>query len=301
MQSSSRNEATVTVIVPVYDGLRELPTLLSALSAQTYPADLVDIVLVDNGGNEGVEALVRGTERVTLVREARPGSYAARNRGLAHARGAVLAFTDVDCEPTETWIERGVATLLAEPGCGAVGGCVEGRFRDASRPRLAEIYESVVAFQQRRYVTDLCFAATANLFTTREVMRAAGPFDARLKSLGDHEWGVRVHRAGYRIVYADDVRVVHPLRRTLRELGLRAARKTGGRYDKSRLKGRSFLALWPDLARSLVPVARLRPLLEPPSRRAGVVGRVLAVQAYVSAVELVERLRLQLGGSSRRT
>lgn len=69
---------------------------------------------------------------------------------------------------------------------------------------------------------------TANLFTRCEVLCEIGAFNASLKSGGDYEWGKRVHAAGYAHVYADDVRVDHPARLTVRQLYERAVRVVGG-------------------------------------------------------------------------
>lgn len=76
------------------------------------------------------------------------------------------------------------------------------------------------------------FGATANIFTTRATMGRVGAFDARLMSGGDREWGQRVHAAGLPVLYAPDVVVCHPARRTFREHAGRLRRVLGGIEDQ---------------------------------------------------------------------
>src|ERR1044071_6513252 len=101
----------VSVIVPVWNDSARLDRCLRALEEQTYPGDLYEVVVVDNGSDEPLGPVIERHGRASLVRETKPGSYAARNTGLAHARGEVVAFTDADCLPAPDWIEQGVARL----------------------------------------------------------------------------------------------------------------------------------------------------------------------------------------------
>src|ERR1044072_31217 len=116
----------VSVIVPVWNDAARLDACLRALDMQTYPCELYEIVVVDNDSDEAVGPVVESHGRARLVHEARPGSYAARNTGLAHARGEILAFTDADCLPVEDWIERGVERLKQSGGGAGRGGWGEG-------------------------------------------------------------------------------------------------------------------------------------------------------------------------------
>ncbi|WP_406672106.1 glycosyltransferase, partial [Natronospira sp.] len=87
----------VAVIVPVYDDARRLAGCLRALEEQTYPADRYQVLVVDNGSGEDIAGVCRAFPRVRCVSEPRPGSYAARNKGIACTEGEFLAFTDSDC------------------------------------------------------------------------------------------------------------------------------------------------------------------------------------------------------------
>ncbi|MCA1631767.1 MAG: glycosyltransferase family 2 protein [Acidobacteria bacterium] len=191
----------VSVIVPVYNDPERLLLCLQALGRQTYPQDLYEIVVVDNGSDESLDELVaRSGCRARLCSEARPGSYAARNRGLSVARGEVIAFTDADCIPARDWIERGTERLRSAPGCGLVAGRVEVSPRDPKRPTAVELYEARTALTQKLYVEEGRFGATANLFAFRDTFARVGLFDEELKSGGDLEWGQRVAGSGYGLV-----------------------------------------------------------------------------------------------------
>jgi glycosyltransferase involved in cell wall biosynthesis len=179
----------VSVIIPVFNDGERLRRCLLALGQQTYPRDRFEVVVVDNGSSEDVAAIVAGQAFVTLGHEARPGSYAARNTGLGLARGEVLAFTDSDCLPQPDWIAAGVARLAASPGCGLVAGKISVFFQDPQRPTATELYESLTAFQQHKYIERDHYGATANLFTRRDVFDVVGRFSDGLTSGGDREWG----------------------------------------------------------------------------------------------------------------
>jgi GT2 family glycosyltransferase len=274
----------VSVVVPVWRDTEGLAACLEALSRQTWPADRREILVVDNGGGGVVEA----GPGVRVLREAEPGSYAARNRGILEARGSVIAFTDADCVPAPDWLEKGVAHL-EDPAVGMVAGRIRVTFRDPARPTLVERYESVASFRQEEYLRKRRFGATANVLTTRSALEIVGSFDPRLKSLGDVDWGVRVFEAGLGQVYAGDAVVDHPARRTLAEFRSRSARMTGGFRDLGKT-GR-----WPLGKRLRYAATGLPPI-------GGVIRHpsVLLVGAMVVLVRVVTLVRLVLGGRSGR-
>jgi glycosyltransferase involved in cell wall biosynthesis len=289
----------VSVVIPVWGDAAGLGDALDRLARQTWPRDRLEVLVVDNGAvGDAPARAAAGRPGVRVVAEPATGSYAARNRGVREARGEVIAFTDADCLPAEDWVERGVARLLAPPGPGLVAGRIRVTFRDPERPTSVELYEGVTAFRQDQYVARRRFGATANLFTTRAVFGKVGEFDARLNSLGDVDWGVRVHDAGLGLVYADEVRVDHPARRTLAELRSRSARMAGGFRDLGRT-GR-----WPAARRLRYATMGLPPLgavlagrgLRGPVARL----RVAGVCAVVIAVRVATLLRLLFGGRSGR-
>lgn len=220
---------SVVVIVPVRDGAATIATLLDALADQTIPHR---VVVVDNASTDATAEVARAyPSRPTVVHEDRPGSYAARNRGLTERGGAeVVAFTDADCRPDPGWLEAAVAHL--QGGADLVGGRV---VPDATPdPTVWERYDRGIYLDQQLNVETDGFAATANLVVRGEVIDAIGPFDGSLRSSGDRMWTELAVRHGFDLVYADDAVVHHQPRTTAGEIWRLFWRLGAGWHDLAR-------------------------------------------------------------------
>lgn len=223
---------SVTVVIPVYNDVERLRLCLDALVQQDYPADRMDVVVVDNASTTDLRPALPDDDRFVLVEERRKGSYAARNAGLGVAAGEVLAFTDADCRPWRDWLSTAVAALRGPDAPDAVGGRIRLVFRDGPEPGTGpELYESVHGFDQERFVTTFGFAATANLVATAEAVRGVGGFDPSLQSGGDDDFGHRLAASGRRLAYAPDAVVDHPSRPTWSELTTKSVRIARGMAD----------------------------------------------------------------------
>jgi glycosyltransferase involved in cell wall biosynthesis len=291
----------VSVIVPTFNDNPRLGRCLAALETQTYPASRYEVIVVDDGSDPPASRVTAGLPRVRALAGAHRGSYAARNQGLAVARGPVVAFTDSDCLPARDWIECGVRALAARPGCGLVAGAIEVFPAEAERRTWVELYESVFAFPQHEYVAQGHFGATANLFTRLAVFERVGRFDERLGSGGDAEWGRRVFAHGFGQAYEASVRVRHPARRTLREMRAKVARTTAAQRERLRghRVGYRLALLWRVVNVLKPPVRPVWVALRAPlrlSERLRVVGVALAVRGLV----LRELVRRPSGGQATR-
>jgi glycosyltransferase involved in cell wall biosynthesis len=286
----------------VFNDGERLKVCLRALEEQTYPKQLYEVIVVDNGSAEDVQPFVVRFGHATVAYESRPGSYAARNAGVSVARGQVLAFTDSDCIPSRDWIENGVAALLRTPQCGLVAGKIDIVIKNAHHPTAVELYEAKTALRQREYLEAGGFGATANVFTYREVFHRVGPFDAEVKSGGDIEWGQRVSSHGYRLIYADNVCVAHPARHSFGQLHRRVARVIGGMHDLNRKKNVLYIELGKGLLiDSLPPVrASLRVLSDPGIESLYNKVKIIVVMFFVQYAQVWETVRLKIGGHSAR-
>lgn len=278
---------SVTVIVPVKDGLELLRGCVEALVAQDYPRDLLQILVVDNGSRSSPASVLPQDDRVLLLLEPTAGSYRARNTALTRARGELLAFTDADCRPAPDWVRRAVDHLVAHPDVDMIGGRIDIAYRNGRPVNGPEWFEELDGFPQQDYVSR-GFAVTANLITRRTVMDEVGPFDEDLLSGGDAEWGRRVRSKGGRQDYVDAVVVTHPARDTWQELARKSRRTTEGVVMKTRSRGRLLHLLLGQLRHAVMlpfTVVRRRDLPNASARVRYLVTR-LRVNLVVSGVLL---------------
>lgn len=290
----------VSVVIPVFGDPSLLEHGLAALAAQTYPRSCVEVLVVDNGSGPALQRIAAAHPRVRFLRETEPGAYAARNAGVRAAGGEIVAFTDADCTPAPDWLERGVAAL--REGYDVVAGAIEVAPRDAAHPTATELYDTLAYLDQADYVRNDGFGATANLFVWKRVLDAVGPFDAKLLSSGDRDWGLRRAAAGFSLVYAPDVRIAHPALRSWRALVRREARLEGGHRALERNLGvprkSRIAAVYGRLA---PPLRQTRSLAAHPlitgNRRHLQLATATCVARYARTFEA---LRLALGGAPRR-
>jgi glycosyltransferase involved in cell wall biosynthesis len=111
---------TVSVVIPAYNAARTIgPTIASAL-VQTI-SDL-EIVVVDDGSDDTTVTAARRWKdpRVAVISQANAGAAAARNTGIAAARGRYVALLDADDLWLPTKLERQLALLHQHAHASAV-------------------------------------------------------------------------------------------------------------------------------------------------------------------------------------
>jgi len=230
--NNNLSQPFASIIVPVYNNSGLLRKCLQALESQSFPRTHYEIIVIDNDSTERIIDVTNDFPNVILGFEKKIGSYAARNTGITIASGNILAFTDSDCIPTETWIENGVHALLDAQNCGLVAGKVDFFFKNPDTPNASEFYDLVNCLDQKKYVKTEKFGATANIFTFAQIFQEFGLFDANLKSGGDKEWGQRIAEKGLGIYYTPDAVVMHPARTSFKELRNKRIRLAFGIYDR---------------------------------------------------------------------
>lgn len=227
----------VTVIIPTYYDWERLQLCLNALTMQSYPVEKFEIIVINNAPEDKIPEHLIIPDNCTLLDEAKPGSYAARNRALSIAKGDVYAFTDSDCQPERNWLLTAVDFFSANPDIDRIGGEIS-LFSKNDKPNWFEIYEFIFAFPQKEFVTISGMAATGNMISKKEVFDKVGKFDASLMSGGDGEWGRRAYQHGSKIEYLDNCIVYHPTRANSKEIMTKNKRLAGGHLSVAKSEGR---------------------------------------------------------------
>lgn len=89
---------TVSIIIPTYNRYDYLVEILNSIARQTWPAERLEVVVVDDGSTDGTERITQPVYPFKLhyLREENCGAAVARNNGALHSSGDLLIFLDDD-------------------------------------------------------------------------------------------------------------------------------------------------------------------------------------------------------------
>lgn len=205
---------SVSVVVATRDRPAALAVCLRALAELDYPAQRLELVVVDDGTRaplDDVLAEADGRMRLVRVRTEGVGPAGARNAGVAAARGDVLAFTDDDCVPEPSWLARLVPHLNDHPRL-LVGGRTRNGLPHRLFPSASQHIGDLVYAHYNRSPDDALFLGGNNVAFARGPFEQLGGF-AAARYVGaaaeDRDLVTRWRRAGWPARYVPDAVVWH--------------------------------------------------------------------------------------------
>jgi len=220
----------LSVVVPVYDDPQGARSTVEDLLRQDLDAERFEVIVVDNGSPDAAFRRIRelGRDRPPIVRIARETavrtSYAARNRGIILTRGSVICFVDAGMGVPPEYLaavrDRFEATPVDYLGCTVQvvprkGGWVER-------------YERATAFPMREYFESRGFVGAGCLSVRASAIERIGPFEERLESGGDFEFGQRAREAGLVQAFMGEPVLTHPARTRYRSVMAKRRRVARG-------------------------------------------------------------------------
>ncbi len=209
----------LSVIIPTRDRVATLAETLERLIAQQTELSF-EVVVVDDGSTDATVATVQAlAERaplpITALEQGSRGPAAARNMGIAAARGSACLFIGDDTWPRADLVERHgrLHRRRPEPQAALLGHV---KWASESRPSpFMEWLNSGVQFDFDQItspedVPGSCFY-TANVSAKRSFLVANGGFDESFvhAAFEDIELGLRLKQAGMRLVYDPGAVVEH--------------------------------------------------------------------------------------------
>src|SRR5437762_2327239 len=205
----------ISVIVPVYNNPTQLVECVSALKASAG-AD-TEILVVDDASTDDTITAARaaGVRVVELPENSGPG--AARTHGVAGGRGSVIFFVDAEVVVAPDALDRIRRAFDADPELEALFGSYDAAPR---APGIVSQYRNLLhhfTHQQADSAASTFWAGCGAV--RRDVFEAVGGFAGRrFDGIEDLELGVRMRRAGFRIVLDKQLQGTHLKRWTLRSM-----------------------------------------------------------------------------------
>jgi len=179
----------VSIIIPLYNKAPYVRRALDSISAQTF-ADF-EVIVVDDGSTDGGAAIVADypDARFRLLAQANAGPGAARNAGIAKARGEFIAFLDADDEWLPNYLQESVSLLesfgseVASVTCGYIehplGVSTERMWR--KRGITNGVHRVDAGTEPSLVVNMLAYMSPCSTLTRAEVFRKWGGFYDREK------------------------------------------------------------------------------------------------------------------------
>jgi len=211
----------VSVILVNYRGAEDTIACLGYFDQVDWPADRLELIVVDNESGDDSAALIRAAVPRAIVIDAgsNTGFAGGCNLGVANATGEYVALLNNDARPGSQWVAAAIETLAADPSIGCIASKVldwDGKLIDYVDGSLTWFGMGYKREAERPDSTDydvakdVLFATGAAMFMRSDVYREVGGFDERFFMFyEDVDLGWRLNVLGYRVRYVPESLAYH--------------------------------------------------------------------------------------------
>ena len=198
----------VSFVVPVRNGAQTLRATLASIAAQDAGARPCEVIVVDDGSQDGSRAIVgawTGAGALRLLDGPCRGAAAAVNCGVRAARYPIVAQVDQDVVLEAGWLER-----VLEPFTDSRVGAVQGRYVAGG---AGSLFSRVMALDlEQRYANlpeTVDHVCTGNSAYRVSALEAVGLLNEDLGYGYDNDLSYRLSDSGYRLIFRRDARSRH--------------------------------------------------------------------------------------------
>lgn len=274
----------LSVVIPAFNAATTIRSAVRSALSQTV--SVLEVIVVDDGSTDATAEVVAGIgdPRVQLVSRSNGGPSAARNAGIAAARGEWIAFLDADDLWLPRYVETATAALTAatNPGFAYTDAYVfhagrgqirHGSVMDALDPPPPDRASFLSALLRRNFVFTSATVPVA-------VLSAVGGYDESLRLSEEYDLWLRILVAGFDPVWMGGPLAIYRLHPAQSSRQILAMKRTAARVYHG-LREEDMPS--PDARKALL------------ERRAASDREVAIVAGEAGAASLVRRARNALG------
>jgi cellulose synthase/poly-beta-1,6-N-acetylglucosamine synthase-like glycosyltransferase len=208
--SATESTPKVSIIVASRNNESTINECLQALFDLDYPKDSLEVLVIDGCSTDGTVKIAEGFPAKVI--SVPMNAAAAYNLAQKIAQHDILGFVDSDAKVEREWLKK-LVVHLDEPKVAGVSGSIE--TWNSENPWAKSIgYELKNRYSRIGKYTGRI--ATMNLLLKKSAITEAGGWDETLPSQYDTDFGFRVSRLGYKIVYESTAKCYHYNRTTLK-------------------------------------------------------------------------------------
>ncbi|MCH9670220.1 MAG: glycosyltransferase family 2 protein [Gammaproteobacteria bacterium] len=196
----SPSAPTITAVIPAYNSAEFLGEAIDSILRQSVLVS--EIIVVDDGSVDDTASVARRYD-VTLIQQSNAGPSAARNRGIEHAQGELIAFLDADDQWTCSKLTDQLTTLNRYPELALVASDMAETNRDGAittesmlkKHALHEKFRDLDGAPLPKAMTALLeknFIPTGTVLARRAVLRDVGAFNPSFHFAEDLELWTKV-------------------------------------------------------------------------------------------------------------
>lgn len=215
----------VSVIIPTFKRPALLIKCLTQLAQQNFPKEKYEVIVITDGPDSATKTEVRYfSQQHSLLNIAcyslnkKKGPAAARNKGVEHAKGELILFTDDDCLPQQNWIKA-----------------FSNAFNEFEKPEIAFTGETIVPhlqlptdYEQNIANLETAEFITANCAISKKAFYKTSGFDEdfSLAWREDSDMHFKLIKAGMPVQRINTAVVIHPVRKASWGVSLKEQKKS---------------------------------------------------------------------------
>ncbi|MGE4357604.1 MAG: glycosyltransferase [Candidatus Omnitrophota bacterium] len=208
----------VSIIVVNYNGKRFLKDCFDSLMNLNYPKSKLEIIMVDNGSNDGsIEFVKENYPKIRILKNDVNNYCRANNLGIKHAKGEYIAFLNNDTKVDKEWLNELIKVITSDENIGGVGGKTlypDGKISNVGHYELPNFYwgekgagQEKTGYQKVEERPSLCGVA---VLYPKRIFEKVGLLDEDfIIYMEDIDISYRIRKAGYKLLYVPQAIVHH--------------------------------------------------------------------------------------------
>lgn len=221
-----KKDVPVSIIILTYNGSKYICELLRSLAEQSYPAELMETIVVDNASTDETISLVHrdNPDVTTIVMNDNVGFAAGNNRAIDYANHDYLVFLNQDTVCHKDWL-KGLVSAIRQDNNIAVctSNLVLSETFEFARKQILLPAEELCYYDltpfgyasyrrnsNARFVFSRIFSGCSFIIQRKTIDHLGGLFDEDLTMyVEDTDVSLRIHNVGQKICVVKDSIVYH--------------------------------------------------------------------------------------------